>query len=598
MFIKTSCPNFEPDNFEILDFYNVKTVFVWKNNQFVYFPLTTLTSSETSPAGNLKLIKAPSGIKKLKSYKERVFFICEPRGIYKFVINNNIETFRIVSSTGIEIAEEFYKNLCIKNNYLWLQNKQEKYSNELFFLNQQSSIDCESISDDIDQSNSRQSIRIDKSNSKNFDKSKSKFELSQFSGNFSNLTQNFDASNSIIDISNSRVDISNSKIDISNSRIDINSIKINVTEAGKNLKNLITDKDICLISNNYLLYKFIDNKTELIYTSTYKLTDFVTIRNKNNKIIYLLLKTLNKKLLILITNLSFKKIFFNCDINNCVGFVEENEDYINLVIGSDKIYFVTLKASTGGVTYQSYLNEALKDLKIVEDKVWGLKAAGELAGIALGFNKMAEQDGEEFFELRSSMCSGTSVIVDNICDLSKELKSRNEKLLIEQDKLKRINIYAHKSKLLGIKKIWVERTSSFIFLKATFDGTLPRDCWIRVGVSCKGQEFFTMQVVEDGRIAAELPLPVDFFDSTAEVSLDLVTLIEEDKPWFVVKDCEKKATAKEKENLRGLMEKKKNFLNTKLGVVRTAGADDDNDEDRFKKICYVKKSLRREIPDF
>ncbi|XP_074114599.1 uncharacterized protein LOC141537488 [Cotesia typhae] len=564
MFIKTSCPNFEPDNFEILNFYNVKTVFVWKNNQFVYFPLTTLTSSESSPAGNLKLIKAPSGIKKLKSYKERVFFICEPRGIYKFVINNNIEIFRIVSSTGIEIAEEFYKNLCIKNNYLWLQNKQEKYSNELFFFNEKSSIDCEFTSD------------------VNIDQSKSKFELSQLSGNFSNLTQNFD---------------------ISNSKFDINSIKINVTEAGKNLKNLITDKDICLILNNYLLYRFIDNKTELIYTSTYNLTDFVVIKNKNNKIIYLLLKTLNKKLLILITDLSFKKIFFNCDINNCVGFVEENEDYINLVIGSDKIYFVTLKVSTGGVTYQSYLKEALKDLKIVEDKVWGLKAAGELAGIPLGFNKMADQDGEEFFELRSSMCSGTLVIVDNICDLSKELKVRNEKLLIEQDKLKRINIYAHKSKLLGIKKIWVERTSSFIFLKATFDGTLPRDCWIRVGVSCKGQEFFTMQIVEEGRIAAELPLPVYFFDSTAEVSLDLVTLVEEDKPWFVVKDCEKKATAKEKETLRGLMEKKKNFLNTKLGVVRTAGAkydddDDDDDDDRFKKICYVKKSLRREIPDF
>ncbi|XP_044582907.1 uncharacterized protein LOC123263926 [Cotesia glomerata] len=562
MIIKTSCPNFEPENFEILDFYNINTVFVWKNDQFAYFPLTTLTSAANSVAGNLKLIKAPSGIKKLKSYKERVFFICEPRGIYKFVINNNIETFRIVSSTGVEIAEEFYKNLCIKDNFLWLQNKQEKYSNELFFLNQ-SSIDID------------QSIKIDQSNSKNFDQSN--FELSL---NISTSTQNFD--------------ISNSRIDISNSRIDINSIKINLNEAG-NLKKLITDKDICLIANNYLLYKFIDNKTELIYESTYKLTDFVVIRNKNNKIIYLLLKTSNKKLLILITeNLDFKKIFFNCEINNCVGFIEENEDYINLIIGGDKIYFVTLKVSTGGVTYHSYLNEALKALRIVENKVWGLKAAGEMAEIAQEFNKMADQDGDEFFELRSSMCSGTSVIVDNICDLSKELKVKNEKLLIEQDKLKRINIYAHKSKLLGIKKIWVERTSSFIFLKASFEGTLPRDCWIRVGVSCKEQEFFTMQKVEDGKIAAELPLPLEFFDSTAEICLDLVTLVEEDKPWFVVKDCEKKASAKEKETLRSLMEKKRNFLNTKLGVLRTG----DGDEDRFKKICYVKKSLRREIPDF
>ncbi|CAD6244831.1 GSCOCG00013494001-RA-CDS [Cotesia congregata] len=552
MIIKTSCPDFEPENFEILDFYNTKTVFVWQNDQFVYFPLTTLTSAANLPAGNLKLIKAPSGIKKLKSYKERVFFICEPRGIYKFVINNNIETFRIVSSTGVEIAEEFYKNLCIKDNFLWLQNKQEKYSNELFFLNQ--------------------SIKIDQSNSKNIDRSKSK---------------NFDQSNFEL----SRID---SRIDISNSRIDINSIKINLNEAG-NLKKLITDKDICLIANNYLLYKFIDNKTELIYESTYKLTDFVVIRNKNNKIIYLLLKTSNPKLLILITeNLDFKKIFFNCEINNCVGFIEENEDCINLVIGGDKIYFVTLKVSTGGVTYHSYLNKAFKALRIVEDKVWGLKAAGEMAEVAQGFNKMADQDGDEFFELRSSMCSGTSVIVDNICDLSKELKVKNEKLLIEQDKLKRINIYAHKSKLLGIKKIWVERTSSFIFLKATFEGTLPRDCWIRVGVSCKEQEFFTMQLVEDGKIVAELPLPLDFFDSTAEVCLDLVTLVEEDQPWFVVKDCEKKATAKEKETLRSLMEKKRNLLNTKLGVLRTG----DGDEDRFKKICYVKKSLRREIPDF
>ncbi|XP_057339510.1 uncharacterized protein LOC130677006 [Microplitis mediator] len=632
MIIKTTCPNFQGKYFEILDYKNELTVFIWENDDFIYFPLSSLTSTSTTaststsaatPAdknsnSNYKIIRAPNEIKKIESFNGRIFIICRPRGIYKFV-NNNSNIFASLSTTALDITTEFYKILIIKNNYLYLQDKQQKYSTELFYLNNNKN-NIDSFDTTIDISNSTidtsKLSTINTSKPSIFDTSKSKIDLSQSQKkNFSKI-QNSNLPK--IDISKSQnIDLSKSQgndpsssqlidqstqqiINISNlSTIDINCIKIDSNEITNNLKNIFDDNEICLITFNNLLFKLINNKTQLIFTSNYSLTDFILIKNNNNKINNLLLKTTNKKLLILITgNYIFKKIFFNYDVNNCAGFIDGNEDFINLVIGSDKIYFVTLKISTGVINYVSCINDQLNDVKIYDNKIYGLKSAGELAVIEtefkFKFEKMAGNSEDEFFELRASMCSGTTVIVDNICDLSKQLKEHNDKLLIEQDKLKRINIYAHKSKLVGVKKIWVERTSCCIFLKACFECALPRDCWIHVAVDCKGQEFFSMQIIEDGEVGAEIPLPVDYFDATADITVDLVTLVEENDPWFIVKNCVKKTSAKEKENIKGLMEKKKNFLNTKLGTLRSFRDEDKN----FNKICGVKKSLRREIKDF
>ncbi|XP_053593946.1 uncharacterized protein LOC128667555 [Microplitis demolitor] len=625
MIIKTTCPNFQGKYFEILDYKNELTVFIWENDDFIYFPLSSLTSTSTSTAStstsaatanknsnlNYQIIRAPNEIKKIKSFKGRIFVICKPRGIYKFV-NNNINIFASLSSTALDVTTEFYKILIIKNNYLYLQDKQQKYSTELFYLNNnKNNIDSFDTTIDISDSNIDTSelstINTSKSQNKNF----SNIQNSNLPKTDISKSQNIDKSTGQkIELSKSQInDLSSSQlidrstqqtIDISNlSIIDINCIKIDSNEITNNLKNIFDDNEICLITFNNLLFKLINNKTQLIFTSNYSLTDFILIKNDNNKINNLLLKTTNKKLLILITgNYIFKNIFFNYDVNNCAGFIEGNEDFINLVIGSDKIYFVTLKISTGVINYVSYINENLNDVKIYDNKIIGLKSAGELAVIEtefkFKFEKMAGNSEDEFFELRASMCSGTTVIVDNICDLSKQLKDHNDKLLIEQDKLKRINIYAHKSKLVGVKKIWVERTSCCIFLKAFFECALPKDCWIFVAVDCKGQEFFSMQIIEDGEVGAEIPLPVDYFDATADITVDLVTLVEENEPWFIVKDCVKKTSAKEKEKIKGLLEKKKNFLNTKLGILRSFRDEDKN----LNKICGVKKSLRREIKDF
>ncbi|KAL7306753.1 hypothetical protein TKK_0001119 [Trichogramma kaykai] len=125
MLIKTDNSDFVPQEFAILNFYGETVCFAWKGEEFVVF----LYEYNDSSTPELNVLRAPSNIRDIRSYGERVFFLCHKTGIYKF--NKNSE-FSCVSKSGIEMGINFYEVFTIQDGYLCLDDKKQKTSKQLF----------------------------------------------------------------------------------------------------------------------------------------------------------------------------------------------------------------------------------------------------------------------------------------------------------------------------------------------------------------------------------------------------------------------------------------------------------------------------------
>ncbi|KAK0161507.1 hypothetical protein PV327_009969 [Microctonus hyperodae] len=202
---------------------------------------------------------------------------------------------------------------------------------------------------------------------------------------------------------------------------------------------------------------------------------------------------------------------------------------------------------------------------------------------------------DNFYELKSSMLMGSEVIVKNICEKSKELNVYNEKLLIEQDKLKRVNIFAHRQRMPHLPKIKVTRTAGYLFLKVIFDYSLPQNSMIFVNLTSGNQCQFTSKLIDDKETTVEMQLLPEILENTVDLTLDLLTFGEENQPWCIIRNCIKKPTLRDRTNIRKSLNDKRNFLLAKLNVLRSIMEDDKNID--MKKVKNIKKSIRKDIVD-
>ncbi|KAK0088429.1 hypothetical protein PV326_004834 [Microctonus aethiopoides] len=202
---------------------------------------------------------------------------------------------------------------------------------------------------------------------------------------------------------------------------------------------------------------------------------------------------------------------------------------------------------------------------------------------------------DNFYELKSSMLMGSKVIVKNICEKSKELNVHNEKLLIEQDKLKRVNIFAHRQRMAHFPKIEVTRTAGYLFLKVMFDYSLPQNSMIFVNLTSGNQCQFSSKLIHDKETMVEMPLVPEILENTVDITLDLLTFGEENQPWCIIRNCIKKSTSRDRANIRKLLSNKKNFLRAKLNALRSIIQDGKSID--MKKVNNIRKSIRKDIVD-
>ncbi|XP_034937630.1 uncharacterized protein [Chelonus insularis] len=522
MQIKSLSDDFEPTNFEILDFYGEEMCFLWQDDKIALF-------SYNINGSNVQVlpIVAPKLIKSIHSYLGRIFLVCKPFGIYKFTKTHE---FALLSVSGFGIGTEYFEVLILKDNSLFIENKRERKIQELLVLPKLS----------LDEQNEYDTL------------------------NFLLLTSK---------------------------------------TTHEKLKNILFPKQdsICLISSRKSLYTLFHETIQIMYEGLYNITDIIPIK-KNNFILGLLLITGPKHVIFVSTKddqLFFKKIYFNVEVDClCTGFLDDSEDTIWIIYSDkQKIYFAHQNINWDGLHKVSWKRNKIIRCKNYKNKTIVLNSLFQLEEVT--FNSIKSHDvsraHEDFYEIKTEMLTGSELIVENICESAKELDKLNQKLLLEKEKLHRINIFTHKQKIPCVPKINVDRSGHFIFLKVCFENHLPPGSYITINVICNKQTTFSSKLVEDNETTLEVLLKPELLDSSIDVNFDLVTFAEEEKPWCILNDCLKDPSLKEKHKVKDFLNSKMNFLNSKLNILRNL-VQQDNQIDE-KKILNIKKSLRREIPD-
>lgn len=159
MFINTDCENFVPKDFAILNFYGINTCFAWNENEFVSFPYLFKDSTE-----KLKVLRAPAKIKDIRGFKERVFILCSPSGIYKLTDSFK---FASLSQAGIEVGSDFCEVFKSSNGILILEDKKQKSSKNLFSLSPTGDVQVLSLNYDSSDETLRRALSPDNPNSAN-----------------------------------------------------------------------------------------------------------------------------------------------------------------------------------------------------------------------------------------------------------------------------------------------------------------------------------------------------------------------------------------------------------------------------------------------
>lgn len=116
-----------PRYFTVCDFYGVETCFCWNPDKLMIYPYTRKDSSMQ----NTRILSTPAPIKKVQFFDSRAFLICSPQGAYK--VSRNGE-FALLSKNALSMGSEFFQVLIVKNNGVYLDNKQVKSSTLLFPL--------------------------------------------------------------------------------------------------------------------------------------------------------------------------------------------------------------------------------------------------------------------------------------------------------------------------------------------------------------------------------------------------------------------------------------------------------------------------------
>lgn len=512
MRIAADVENFRAENFEVLNFYGEDTCFAWQNNLLVVFPYV---QSITTP--KLPLVAAPHDIKNIRSFGGRVFVICKPSGVYKFM---KTQKFCRLSDSGLGIGPAFYHVYSPENNWLYLKDKSAKSDRQLFPL-QQTPNNCHKI-----------------------------FDLT---------------------------------LSVTNSAYSLRKA-LHLLDEG-------SDENILIIANGKKVFKITQRDVQLIYRCEGDITDIVGITD-DESIVGFVIVCANSAVLAYVVKekLVFDKVYLDSQVTGlCAGASGRSGDAIWLAhTDGSRIYYSSKTISTG--VFRRTRTESKRCLTIRHYRsgvLIYLSDNSQLLECRIQTLGLCNMDDEEFLDLNPAMLKGSDRLVDQICQSAKDLRLLNERLLNERDKLKRINIFAHKQTITVLPEVSVERIADQMFLRIKFDSVLPMNCHVVAVLQADKRSVFSMKFVEDRETVVDLPVEKDYLDSLVKLGVDLVTFAEGSHAWCLIRDYTKKPKVQSVSNIGNDRMK---FLTSKLTALQNLMAEGNVD---MKKLSVMKKSIRR-----
>ncbi|KYM96090.1 hypothetical protein ALC62_13141 [Cyphomyrmex costatus] len=484
-------------------------------------------TNDNSGMRNVQILMTPDPIKKVQFFDGRVYLSCSPLGVYK--ISRNGE-FAVLSKTALSMGGEFYQVLIIWNNGVYLDNKKIKSSTLLFPL-----------------------------------------------------------------IPNASETVCTFPLFPTNTEPQL----ISHFAAGWK-----AERKLCVVGYHKKLYTLRDDVVQLVYTSDSVITDILPVK-RQDKVAGLLLLTEHANMVILVHGndkyarkykLVFEKINLGENMKEstmlCIAFSLQMENILWIICCNQfKTFYIRKELFVEAVQEAKVEERTFTCMQYYKPNIiLGLSQRMDLIEMSL-----EELDNSLSIDnnivLHTGMFKKTDIIMEKICAKVKELSVLYENLSDEQDKLKRINMFATKQKLQISPDIEVSRVWRYCYLGLSIPDKLPKSSYVVFTFASKNQSTFCMKkATENHAFAIKMPINENQILCSSSISMDLITLANEQRPWCLVQNFINSQL--QNLNKKRLRNNKIDFINTKITSLLQLIA---RKELNMTKLCEIKKIVRAEL---
>lgn len=361
-----------------------------------------------------------------------------------------------------------------------------------------------------------------------------------------------------------------------------------------------TEGNLCVISHHRKLYVLRSNTVQLVYTSDIAIVDILPAKRRD-KVTGLLLLTSHTNVIILVhgkdDKLVFERIHLGENVRDrvalCACFSLHLENILwMLYCDRSKLYYIRKELFVDAVQEARVEERTFTCIQYYKSNViLALSQKKEL--MELSVEELENSSSINNIVLHTEMFERTDVIMEKICDKVKELSLLYESLTDEQDKLKRINLYAAKQKLQINPCIEVFRLCKHHYLGLSIpkNNKLPKNSYVVLIFASKNQNTFCIKKVTETALAMKMYVNEIQISCSSSINIDLITLINEQRPWCLIQNFIN-YPPQDLKRRRGSKNDKTAFINAKIASLQQLI---EKRELNMTKLCEIKKSIRVEL---
>ena len=360
--------------------------------------------------------------------------------------------------------------------------------------------------------------------------------------------------------------------------------------------NYSTVENLCIIANGQKLLILINETVQIIHSSIYSIRDVIPVW-KNNKIEALLLATTINVVIVMHPKddtLIFETIYLKPEIQAiCAGFSQSLDDMLWIVyLYEFELYYAKKQLFFDNIHQIRVQDKSFVCLQSYDSEmILGLTQDKQLVQISINtIERNLSVENDTFINLHSNMLETATVIMEKIYKGTQELQILNETLTTETDKLKRINLYAHKDKVLFCPKIITNYVADQLFLSVNFHDVFPKNSWVVLNMKFKYQNLFCMKKIVNQEITIDIYVPENLAINFSQIAVDLITFKDEGHPWCLIKDYVMSDYIEKQKKKRSNYD----FINSKIAKLEALIREGNID---MKKLSEIKRSVRKEFND-
>lgn len=526
MYIALDDGRIAPQDFVVCEFYGVETCFCWDADKLVAFPYKAYDGT----ARDVRILSTPAPVRQVQCFDGRIFVVCEPHGVYKL---SRASAFALLSKNAVGIGADYSEVLIAKGDGVYLDNKQIKSSRLLFPC----SVALKEIGEQL-----RVFTLIHGDTEDWFLKCFTDSDQPQ-----------------------------------------------------------AAQRNLCVIAHGKKLYALTDDTSvRLVHTSDTAITHIAPVK-RGNKVAGLLLLHVNLDTVILAHStdddepLIFEKVRLGRGARSvsalCAFFSLQLENTLWIVYcDRSKLYFVQKKLHVDAVQEVRIEERTFVCLQHYQSNViLCLSEMKELIDISIEtLENSLSMDNN--VALHTNMFQKTDFVMEEIYMKVKELDALYKRLADEQDKLKRINLYACERKLKITPYMEVSKVQSSHFLTLSIPEKLPKNCYVAFALVSNNKNTFCMKKVTETDFTINMLINKNSLCSVS-INIDLITLVNEEAPWCLIRNFISCPLQKEIRK-RGQKRDKTAFIDAKIALLQNLIAEKNLN---MTKLREIKKIVRAEL---